>query len=101
MRLIILIQYSHRELISIICRAEFTDLDTPDLQIKDATGRVVYLGTGSTENTILWVWRELLLSSIVHSPNDTVAKKIVADMKKLKLTKEMLKRLDDEGLVRA
>jgi len=50
------------------------------------------------EDTILWVWRELLISSIVHNPSDTVAKKIVADMKKLKLTEEMLKRLDDETL---
>ena len=72
-------------------------MDFPELQIEDATGRVVYLGS-STEDTILWVWRELLLSSIVHSPSDAVAKKIVADMKKLELTKEMLERLDDETL---
>jgi len=82
---------------SILFRAEFTDMDFPELQIKDATGRVVYLGS-STENTILWVWRELLLSSIIRSSSDTVAKKIVVDMKKLKLTTEMLKRLDDETL---
>ena len=63
-------------------------------------GRVIYLAEGitSTEDTILWVWRELLLSSIVHSPSDTMAKGFVADMKKLKLTEKMLERLDDETL---
>ncbi len=96
MRLIILIQYSHHGLTSILFRAEFSDLEPPERRIKDATGKLVYLDNNSTEYTILWVWRELLLSSIVHSPNETVAKKIVADMKKLKLTKEMLERLDDE-----
>ena len=96
MRLINLIQYSHSGLTSIFFRAEFSDLEHPERQIKDATGKLIYLGTSSTEDTILWVWRELLLSSIVHNPSETVAKKIVADIKKLKLTKEMLERLDDE-----
>jgi hypothetical protein len=84
--------------LSILCRTEFSDLDPPDRRFKDATGRVVYVGTSSTEDTILWVWREVLLSSIVHNPSDAVAKKIVTDMKKLKLTEEMLERLDDEIL---
>ena len=86
--------------VSTLCRAEFSDIDSDfsERKIKDATGRVIYRSIGSMENTILWVWRDLLISSIVHTPSDTVAKKIVADMKKMKLTKEMLERFDDETL---
>jgi hypothetical protein len=46
----------------------------------------------------LWVWRELVISSIVHTGNDTLAKKIVADLKKLSLTEKMLERLEDQTL---
>jgi hypothetical protein len=75
-------------------------MDSPYFQIEDATGRVVYLAEGitSTEHAFLWVWRELLLSSIIRSPSDTVGKGFVADMKELKLTEKMLERLDDETL---
>jgi hypothetical protein len=75
-------------------------MDSPEFQIEDATGRVVYLADGitSTEHAILWLWRELLLSSIVHSPGDTVVKGFVADIQKLKLTEKILERLDDETL---
>jgi hypothetical protein len=74
-------------------------MDSPEIQIKDATGSV-YLAEGitSTEHAILWVWRERLHSSIVHSPSDTMAKGPVANIKKLKLTEKMLERLDDKTL---
>jgi hypothetical protein len=44
----------------------------------------------------LWVWRELLLSSIVHSKDESLAKTLVADIEKMELAREMLARLVDE-----
>lgn len=72
-------------------------MDLGELIIADSNGKVVYLDPhGGIEAGMLFVWRDLLLSSIVHSPNDTLAKKLVAEIESLGLSSEMLKRLDDE-----
>jgi hypothetical protein len=76
---------------------EFSDLDRRQIEIEDAYGKLLYKATHSTtDDAILWVWRDLLLSSIVNSPNDTLAKKLVADIRKLHLEQQMLDRLDDQ-----
>ncbi|KII85695.1 hypothetical protein PLICRDRAFT_45044 [Plicaturopsis crispa FD-325 SS-3] len=81
-------------------RAEFSDMDGPEITIKDATGKTVYFYgsySGSTIHAILWIWRELLLSSVVNSRNDTLAKSLVADIKKdSSLKSDMLERLNEE-----
>lgn len=68
--------------------------------IKNASGTVVYEEEyGTTEHAILWVWRELLLSTVVHASTPrqrlTLAKTFIADIEKLKLDDEMLTRLDN------
>lgn len=68
-----------------------------DTEVEDATGKIVYrVESGSTEHAILWVWRELLLSSIVYSGDEILAKVIVNDIKKMGYANKMLQRLADE-----
>ena len=74
--------------------AEFSDMDVPEITIEDNSGRVVYMVRyGSTEHAIIWVWRELLLSSIFSNGDDGLAKVLVADIEKLDLAKAMVERL--------
>lgn len=48
-------------------------------------------------HAIIWLWRELLLSSIVRSDNDTLAKSLVVDIgKNSRLKAAILERLDEE-----
>jgi hypothetical protein len=76
---------------------EFGDIDCPDITVKDVTGKVVYrVHYESTEHAILWVWRELLISSIVHSKDGSLAKTLVGDIEKMELSRKMLARLVDE-----
>ena len=89
--------------LSILHRAEESEYGPLEynFEVEGTSGRVVYLARGftSTEHFILWVWRELLLSAIVHRQGDTtMVKTFVADIKKLKLNKEILKLLDGEAL---
>jgi hypothetical protein len=73
------------------------DIDYPNIIIKDAAGKVVYrVQYESTEHAILWLWRELLLSSIVYSKEDRLAKSLVGDIEEMGLAREMLTRLVDE-----
>jgi hypothetical protein len=77
--------------------SEFSVIDRPDITVIDVTGRVVYrVQYEATEHAILWVWRELLLSSIVHCKDESLAKTLVADIEKMELAREMLARLVDE-----
>ncbi|KII85698.1 hypothetical protein PLICRDRAFT_326053 [Plicaturopsis crispa FD-325 SS-3] len=81
-------------------QTDFEDLDGPDITIEDATGKTVYFHEslpGSTMHAIIWLWRELLLSSIVRSDNDTLAKSLVVDIgKNSRLKAAILERLDEE-----
>ncbi|KAF7977957.1 hypothetical protein HWV62_2049 [Athelia sp. TMB] len=78
-------------------RTEFSDMDNGEILIEDTKGKAVYqVHSGSIEHAILWIWRELLLSSIVNGEGLTMAKQIVKDMEKLELAADILERLDDE-----
>lgn len=69
----------------------------PDFKIQDSNGRTVYRDDdGGLENAYLFIWRDLLLSAVVHSPNNSLAKKLVADIESLGLSNKMLERLEDE-----
>ena len=72
-------------------------MSLPELVIKDSNGKVVYLDAhGRIEEAYLFVWRDLLISSIVYRPNKTLTKKLVADIELLGLSDQMLERLEDE-----
>ncbi|KII85680.1 hypothetical protein PLICRDRAFT_45025 [Plicaturopsis crispa FD-325 SS-3] len=83
-------------------RADWGDaVDDVKVTILNAAGEVVYkvdhvYEYNLVETSIMWVWRELLLSAIVHRDDEALAKTFVADIVKLKLVPEMLKRLSDE-----
>ncbi|RDB16759.1 hypothetical protein Hypma_002383 [Hypsizygus marmoreus] len=78
-------------------RSNFSDLDSPDIVVEDANGKVVYKNEhGSTEHAVLWVWRDLLLSAIVRVQGTSLAEKLVADLESLDLASEMLDRLEEE-----
>ena len=72
-------------------------MDTEEIVIEDTKGKAVYnVHSGSLEHAILWIWRELLISSIVNGEGLNLAKQIVGDMEKLELAADILERLDDE-----
>lgn len=72
-------------------------MDLGEIVIEDTQGKTVYKShNGSIEHAILWIWRELLLSSIINSEDMSIAKRIVKDIEKLNLAAEILERLDDE-----
>ncbi|RDB16761.1 hypothetical protein Hypma_002381 [Hypsizygus marmoreus] len=76
---------------------QFIDLDHPDLIIKDHTGKLVYRAEWqTTEHAILWVWRDLLLSSSSRGQDENLIEKFATDIKNLKLTDKLLMRLDPE-----
>lgn len=78
-------------------RSPFDTLRTPAVIITDKHEKIVYrVRNGTTEHAMLWVWRELLLSSILHRQDDTLAKHLVADIQNLGLAKKMFERLRNE-----
>ena len=72
-------------------------MDSGPEAIKDSKGVMVYdVEYGSSSEAISWVWRELLLSAIVHSSTQTLAKTLVADVTRFGVADGILKRLDTE-----
>lgn len=80
----------------ILLRARFDQM-VAAIEIHNSSGTLVYESEiGTAKDAIIWVWRELLVSAMV--PDTKLAlllvKDLTADVERLGLSDELLKRLD-------